>query len=164
MSALTSRRYLMESQQAVHGHLAVRTGASGPTSITGNRDRVFDDSGRGALPLWGCQHNPILLDGNIERIAARMPSRRRSGPGRTTWPFVDTLVCIVRQSYRKMDFSRTYRLLRVPCTWVSSTWSYRVKAGQHVPRISMSACFCRELGSTSAQSRYGEPPGHRSGT
>src|SRR5215467_2026757 len=30
---------------------------------------------------------------------ARMSSRRRSGPGRTTCPFVDTLVCMVRQSY-----------------------------------------------------------------
>src|ERR1700730_9050564 len=29
----------------------------------------------------------------------RISSRRRSGPGRTTCPFVDTLVCMVRQSY-----------------------------------------------------------------
>jgi hypothetical protein len=28
-----------------------------------------------------------------------MPSRRRRGPGRTTCPFVETLVCMVRQSY-----------------------------------------------------------------
>src|SRR5215469_3140035 len=30
---------------------------------------------------------------------ARISSRRRSGPGRTTCPLVETLVCIVRQSY-----------------------------------------------------------------
>jgi hypothetical protein len=29
----------------------------------------------------------------------RISSRRRSGPGRTTCPLVDTLVCVVRQSY-----------------------------------------------------------------
>src|SRR5579864_5075898 len=29
----------------------------------------------------------------------RISSRRRSGPGRTTCPLVDTLVCIVRRSY-----------------------------------------------------------------
>src|SRR5262249_28448605 len=30
---------------------------------------------------------------------ARMSRRQRIGPGRTTCPFVETLVCIVRQSY-----------------------------------------------------------------
>src|SRR6202041_620828 len=30
---------------------------------------------------------------------ARISRRRRSGPGRTTCPFVETLVCIVRRSY-----------------------------------------------------------------
>src|ERR1700691_2874251 len=29
----------------------------------------------------------------------RISSRRRSGPGRTTCPLVDTLVCMVRRSY-----------------------------------------------------------------
>jgi len=29
----------------------------------------------------------------------RRPRRRRIGPGRTTWPFVETLVCMVRRSY-----------------------------------------------------------------
>src|ERR1700675_647390 len=30
---------------------------------------------------------------------ARISRRRRSGPGRTTCPFVETLVCMVRPSY-----------------------------------------------------------------
>jgi hypothetical protein len=30
---------------------------------------------------------------------ACMPSLRRNGPGRTTWPLAETLVCTVRQSY-----------------------------------------------------------------
>src|ERR1700733_3188570 len=30
---------------------------------------------------------------------ARISRRRRSGPGRTTCPFVETLVCMVRRSY-----------------------------------------------------------------
>ena len=34
----------------------------------------------------------------------RISSRRRSGPGRTTCPLVDTLVCMVRQSYPYICF------------------------------------------------------------
>jgi hypothetical protein len=34
-----------------------------------------------------------------DRSPGRMSSRRRSGPGRTTCPLVETLVCMVRQSY-----------------------------------------------------------------
>jgi len=30
---------------------------------------------------------------------ARIPNRRRKGPGRATWPLVDTFVCMVRQAY-----------------------------------------------------------------
>src|ERR1700741_2462120 len=33
----------------------------------------------------------------------RISSRRRSGPGRTTCPLVDTLVCMVRRSYLSGD-------------------------------------------------------------
>jgi len=32
-----------------------------------------------------------------------MPSLRLTGPGITIWPFVETLVCMVRQSYLKID-------------------------------------------------------------
>src|ERR1700730_18738327 len=35
----------------------------------------------------------------------RISRRRRSGPGRTTCPFVDTLVCTVRQSYSAFRLS-----------------------------------------------------------
>lgn len=34
---------------------------------------------------------------------ARRPSLRRTGPGRTTWPFVETLVSIVRQFYPNLS-------------------------------------------------------------
>src|SRR5215472_13606579 len=38
---------------------------------------------------------------------ARISSRRRSGPGRTTCPLVETLVCMVRQSYQhRCDLAR----------------------------------------------------------
>src|ERR1700688_4392822 len=33
----------------------------------------------------------------------RRPSLRRIGPGRTTWPFVETLVSMVRQSYPNLS-------------------------------------------------------------
>jgi len=41
---------------------------------------------------------------------ARMPSRRRRGPGRTTCPFVETLVCVVRQSYLSGSLGASPRL------------------------------------------------------
>lgn len=40
----------------------------------------------------------------------RLPSRRRRGPGRTICPLVDTLVCMLRQSYRSRSrFGTAYR-------------------------------------------------------
>lgn len=45
---------------------------------------------------------------------ARISRRRRSGPGRTTCPFVETLVCMVRRSYlHRADFA-THHLQRRP--------------------------------------------------
>jgi hypothetical protein len=38
---------------------------------------------------------------------ARISSRRRSGPGRTTCPLVETLVCTVRQSYHRWHYTAT---------------------------------------------------------
>jgi hypothetical protein len=44
---------------------------------------------------------------------ARISSRRRRGPGRTTCPLVDTLVCMVRQSYRILTHLATRHALRL---------------------------------------------------
>jgi hypothetical protein len=44
----------------------------------------------------GRQHDPPVFNIGVERITARMSSRRRSGPGRTASPLVETVIRIVR--------------------------------------------------------------------
>src|SRR5216684_1549846 len=44
----------------------------------------------------------------------RISRRRRSGPGRTTCPFVETLVCMVRQSYSAF---RLWAIANRSCDW-----------------------------------------------
>jgi hypothetical protein len=55
-----------------------------------------------------------------------MPSRRRSGPGRTIWPFVETLVCMVRQSYRQSNLASSR-----PCRGAAR------RASAHYPKNAM---------------------------
>jgi len=95
-------------EKVCHGKLArmsstsllLRTGAFGPALRTG---RPVTES---VTILTGCGRffrgvSTMRPDSTFTSSGspARMPSRRRSGPGRTTCPLVETLVCTVRQSY-----------------------------------------------------------------
>lgn len=98
--------------QRIHGKSArisatsslVSTGASGPASKTGNpvtgSATIFATCtvffGRVSTMRPAPPSRSMLAS---SRSPARIPSFRRSGPGRTIWPLVETRVCMVRQSY-----------------------------------------------------------------
>src|SRR5258708_22738998 len=80
--------------------LLLMVGAFGPALKTGSPVTVsvtiFIRCGRFLRGVSTIRPSSILASrGSPDRIS----SRRRSGPGRTTCRFVDTLVCIVRRSY-----------------------------------------------------------------
>lgn len=105
----TKRNQGIHIQQIPHGKLArisstsllVKVGAFGPALKTGrpvigsvtilSRCVLF---WRGVNTIF-----PFSISAS-SGSPARMSSRRRRAPGRTTCPFVETLVCMVRQSYR----------------------------------------------------------------
>jgi hypothetical protein len=68
--------------------------------------------------LRGVKHNSSILDIlRPEDLPGRMSSRRRSGPGRTTCPLVDTLVCMVGRTYlcaRSLANETTFTLAGFP--------------------------------------------------
>ena len=93
----------------------VKVGASGPSVDGQEPGHWVLHHARFVLRLGGLrQHYSILLDSRYRvRSPARMPSRRRTGEGITIWPFVETLVCMVRQSYPQNGFLRTGRAVHV---------------------------------------------------
>src|SRR5438094_926752 len=101
----------IDVQQVGHGNSArssrtcalVSRGAWRPTLRTGSpvtrstRILTFRDLGR-----RGVSRTPPAFICTSSASPAWRPSRRRTEPGSTTWPLVESLVCMVRQSYLKM--------------------------------------------------------------
>jgi hypothetical protein len=100
--------------------LLLKTGASEPALSTGSPvTRSVTILTWYERFLWGV--NTIRPASMLASSGspARMPSLRRRGPGRTTCPFVETLVCMVRQSYlpRRLVASRGSAC---PICWTST--------------------------------------------
>src|SRR5580704_8637827 len=109
LMTVESKRYQrVHIKQINHGKLArisctsllVRMGAFSPALRTGNpvigSCTILTRRERFLLGVNTIRPLSILAS---RGSPARISSRRRSGPGSTTWPFVETVVCMVRLSY-----------------------------------------------------------------
>ncbi len=97
----------------------VRIGASGPASRT--RNPVIGSLMMRALKRFRFAAVSTIRSSSTAMSSespARIPNFRRSGPGSTIWPFVETLVCMVRQPYPENSSLGTDR--PVPCSLFSA--------------------------------------------
>jgi hypothetical protein len=103
-------------QEILHGKfdrisstsLLVKMGASGPAVRTGS-PVIESTMILGFLPRVR-RGVKTMLPSSVRTSSGspgRSPSLRRRGPGKTTWPFVEILVCMVRQSYLSCPLSAT---------------------------------------------------------
>src|ERR1035437_554926 len=103
---------------------------------------------------WRQHNSPVLYIG-VQGITCPNIESRRSGPGRTTCPFVETLVCMVRQSYPTFcSFAIVITLVPLKRTGTDcEAMTHGPSPSSIRPRTTTIPILCGEL----CQSRPGRP-------